>query len=192
MTGRNRTNRALASVAGVLGILALVGGDSPTAGGAGEITALELAAELRADPDSVVLLDIRDEPAYREFHAPRARRVDADDVLDAVRASGAHESSLIVVTGGADRDPRPAWLALRRAGSRRAHYLPDVLTSWLDQIVSPTLPSTASEEEREAWEEQAELSRYFGGFPRVVDTPAGAEEGSTARLRRAKRRGCAF
>ena len=192
MSAANRTNRALAAVAGLLGTMALVAGDTPAPGGAGEVTALELAAELRAAPDSVIILDIRDEPSYREFHAPRARLAETGRVLEAVEAAGATDASLIVVAGGIEHDPRPAWLALRRAGYGRAHYLPDVLGSWLDDIISPTLPSSASEAEREAWETQADLSRYFGGFPRIVEASSGGSEDAGSRLRRAKRRGCAF
>lgn len=188
------TNGVLASVAGVLGLLALVGGDTPAPGGAGELTALELAAALRASPDSVVVLDVRSEAAFAEFHVPRARLTDFDPVAIVAAAgdAGAHAATVIVVAGDADRDARPGWLALRRAGFDRTHYMPDVLESWLTEIVSPVLASTASARERDAWEEQAELARYFGGFPRILDPSTDTAGGTAERLRRAKRRGCAF
>jgi len=189
------TNRVLAAVAGVLGVLALVAGDTPTPGGPGELSALQLAESLRADADDVIILDVRDALAFEEFHAPRAVIVEPtrSAVLAEIEARSAASDVLVVVTGGPAADPRPGWIALRRAGYARAHYMPDVLTAWLDEIISPVLSPDASESEREAWRKQSELSKYFGGFPRIASREeAVGGETSAAKLRRAKRRGCAF
>lgn len=186
-------NRVLALVAGALGALALFGGDTPAPGGPGAISALEVARALRADPDGIRLLDIRDAAAFEEFHLPRAARAPADPgALVAGLATDVGPGDAIVVLGGPDAAARLAWLALRRAGFVRARYLPDATSAWLADIVSPVLPADAGPARRAAWPEQAELSRYFGGFPRV-GTAAGRETDAAADgLRRARRRGCAF
>lgn len=194
-------NRVLAVTALVLAAGAAVAGDTPAPGGPGEMTALDLARAIRDDPDGITILDVRSEAAFEDFHVPRATLVeggpaggtDADEgarVLDAARSAGAGPGDLVVVTGGEGTDARPGWLALRRAGYERAHWVRDVLASWLDEIVSPVLSPDASEREREAWEEQADLSRYFGGFPRIAERDEAAS--TDDRLRRARRRGCAF
>ena len=191
---RFSTNRVLAIAAGVLGTLALIAGDTPTPGGAGAATALDLAAAIRADPDGVVVLDVRDEGSFAEFHAPRARRFDGapEDTPSLLREIGVTAAGRVFVTGGPLADPRPAWLALRRAGFENAHYILDIATAWLDDIVSPVGSPDMSAAERETWDRHAELSRYFGGFPRIAARSDDADESTSARLRRAKRRGCAF
>jgi len=187
------TNRILAIAAGALGALALFGGDTPAPGAPGVISALEVARELRADPDAIHILDIRDEAAYRDFHLPRAVLAPADpEALVASLAEADPRTDLVVVAGGPDAEPRAAWLALRGAGFIRARYLPDATAAWVDAIVSPVLPADADARTRAAWEVHAELSRYFGGFPRVgtaADRPA---DDAADRLRQARRRGCAF
>ena len=187
-----RTNRALAAAALVLGALAVIAGDTPAPGGAGAIDALDLAEAIRDDPAAVIVLDARDEAAFEEFHVPRARRLDVgpDAAPARVVELGGTPESRIVVTGGPQADPRPAWLALRRAGFADAYYVRDVVGAWVDRIISPVLSPDASDAERHAWERQADLSRYFGGFPRIAERDE--EEGAAARLRRARRRGCAF
>jgi len=186
------TNRVLAVTALVLAALAAVAGDTPAPGGPGEWTGIDLARAIREDPDGIAVLDVRGEDAFGEFSVPRSRPAPADPtaLLEAVRAGGAGPGDLVVVAGGERADPRPGWLWLRRAGFNRVHYVRDVLASWIDEIVSPVLAPDASPREREAWEEQAELSRYFGGFPRIAAEDEGG--GTSDRLRRAKRRGCAF
>ena len=186
------TNRTLAIVAGALGALALFGGDTPAPGAPGAITALEVARALRADPDAVRILDVRDRAAFDEYHLPRAVLAPSDP--DALVASlGEHaRGDLVVIAGGPDAGPRAAWLALRRAGVVGARYLPDATAAWLDAIVSPVLVAGADPRTRAAWEEQAELSRYFGGFPRVRAAAERPADDVADRLRQARRRGCAF
>jgi len=178
----------------LLGALALIGGDTPAPGGSGAMGALDLAAALRADPSGVVVLDVRDREAFDEFHVPRARLVEQDpeDLTAIVADIEDSANAIIVVAGGPGADPKAGWLSLRRAGYDRAYYVPDILTAWLDDIISPTIAPDAGPNERAAWEAQAELSRYFGGFPRVRDAVEVDADVSAARLKRAKRRGCAF
>jgi hypothetical protein len=70
--------------------------------------------------------------------------------------------------------------------------MPDMLPAWLDSIISPVRGPTDDPEEKARWDEQAELARYFGGFPRVVDDPSVRAGDVSSRLRHARRRGCAI
>lgn len=51
---------------------------------------------------------------------------------------------------------------------------------------------TEDPEVKARWDEEAELSRYFGGFPRVDPDPTFRAGTMTERLRHARRRGCAI
>ena len=191
-------DRALAMAASVLGALALVAGDTLGPGGPGEVSALELAGELRSHAAELRILDIRSDSAYADFHVPRAVQVPIERqgvdleawLTDVMRV--ASPAAPVVVAGGPGTDPRPAWLALRKAGFANVRYMSDAVGDWVDSIVSPVLPASASPSRRAIWEDQAELARYFGGFPRIATDTESLSRGTAERLRRARRRGCAF
>jgi rhodanese-related sulfurtransferase len=191
-------NRVLAATAGLLATLALIAGDTLAPGGAGEIGALDVARRLRSDPDGIRILDVRGDSAFADFHLPRARHAALADAahleawVAAARAGGASEGDLVVIVGGPGIDARRPWLALKKAGFSDVRYMRDAVTDWLESIISPILGPDADDEERSAFEEQAEIARYFGGFPRIL-TAAEAPGGDVSeRLRKARRRGCAF
>jgi len=85
-------------------------------------------------------------------------------------------------------------VVLKALGYDSVRVMPDGVREWLVDILNPTLPNDASPAARAAFQAQADLSRYFGGLPRIV--PAGAvvaDSTSTAHLLRSTgRRGCAF
>jgi hypothetical protein len=181
------TNRILGIAAAALAVLAPFAGDTLGPGGEAEIDVLDVAEALRSAPGSIRIVDLRPEGDFAMFHLPRSERVDAAglDGLD-------RDDRLLVLVGGPSTDLRRAWLALRKAGHARVRYLPEGAGAWVDRIVSPVLYSDATPAERAVWERQAELSRYFGGFPRVVETPRAGEDTTEDRVRQARRRGCAF
>jgi hypothetical protein len=88
-------------------------------------------------------------------------------------------------------------MLLRAAGVRNALFVPGGLADWRDEVISPVLPADAPPEQAAAFERAAELSRYFGGSPRIaapgesVTRPTElAEAGPPAQLARTRRRGC--
>lgn len=82
------------------------------------------------------------------------------------------------------------WRQLQRFDTR-LHFLRQGAQQWFDQILAPTVNRDAAADTLARFETQAELSRYFGGVPRMVDSkslePTGASE-----IRAAQRRGCGF
>lgn len=194
-------NRSLGSLAALMALGALVMGQGPGhPGGPATTTALEIARALRNDPESVVILDLRDSAAFADFHLPRARhlpiagdsasQISLEVWLAAFERLERPPTSQIVIGGGADTPTREVWLALRRAG-HPAFYLPDMIGDWIDTIVSPVRAPTDDPLELTLWSEISRLSRYFGGLPRVIDRPPPSLDTAT-RLQLAKRRGCAF
>jgi len=191
-------HRILAAAAATLGLLALLTGDDTVpAGGPGEIGALEVAKAIRADPEGVLVVDIRDRAAWDSLHLPRAVHVPAlggpepQEWQKRLEALGATRDRLIVVAGGPETPTRALWVELRKAGYQ-ASYMPDMLADWLDTIISPVRGPIEDSEAKARWDEQAELSRYFGGFPRAVTDPSVRGGSVKERLRHARRRGCAI
>ncbi len=194
-------NRALAAAALLLGLLALfVETDAAPGGASAEIDALAVARAIRADPESMLIVDIRDREAFDALHLPRAVHLPIDPTHTGalaraewrrnLEALGAARDRSIVVAGEPDLPTRLLWIELRRAGYE-AFYMPDMLADWLETIVSPVRGPIEDPADRAAWDEQAELARYFGGFPRVGSTP-GRTGSVSERLRHARRRGCAI
>jgi hypothetical protein len=84
---------------------------------------------------------------------------------------------------------------LRAMGLREVYFLRGGLTEWLDDVMQPSMAEDATPADRAAFERVAEVSRYFGGRPRVgpagSGSPGPARSGPLAeRIRNEKRRGC--
>ena len=193
-----RVNAALgaaaAALGGLAGVLTLAGGrvaalDQPLPAlvESHRVSALELAAWLRDRRPNLVILDVRpDSAAFEAFHLPRARHVPLVDLRSVPPDSGA---TVVVYADGGDLAAR-AWLVLRTLGHDSVRVAPNGAGDWLAAVLNPTLSTDATPEARLAFAAQAELSRYFGGLPRIL--PPGAKRDSTTLLRSTLRRGCAF
>jgi rhodanese-related sulfurtransferase len=169
------------------------------------VDALDVAAWLRDDPTQLRILDVRSQEEFDDFHIPRAERAPLDSLA---MMRGSRESQVdngpggpsevdgsearILVVHGSDRaESLRAWTAARKGGSGPVHFMEDAIAEWTDQILSPVLLIGASVQEEEAFEEQAELARFFGGFPRT-GVAALPETSAKERLAKARRRGCGF
>jgi rhodanese-related sulfurtransferase len=197
-----RGNAVLAAVAAALGalagVLALTGNsaaalDRPLATlvEANRLSALDLAAWLRDRKPDLTILDVRpDSAAFEEFHLPRARHAPLAELRALARDP---EMTIVVYGDGSDLAAR-TWVVLRTLGHDTVRVMPDGVGDWLAAVLNPTLPSDATAEARAAFATQAELSRYFGGLPRIVPPGEYAESAATAAtlLQRTSRRGCAF
>lgn len=196
----------LAIAGGSLALLAaLAGSDAARApGGVGpaELTAelasgdalvdpLVLAAMIR-DRAAVRLLDVRDSSAFIRFSLPTAVHATLPELARLVaeeESSGVGAPIVVYDDGGGDA--LRAWLLLRRLGHPDVRLLRAGVAGWLDHVLSPTLPA-GSAEERARFEQVADLSRYFGGMPRV-GTPRSARTGpeaAEAAITLLSRRGC--
>lgn len=203
MTPRVTTNSVLAAAALLLGLGALVAG-SPYRAGAqppaadtapaawepapgGRVPVLLVAQWLRERKPGLRILDLRDTDAYEQFHLPRAEPAEPG----AVATAGLPVDATVVVYAADSGVAHGAARALREAGIAEAYYLADGLAEWLTELLNPTLSPDASPEAYAAWERTAELSRYFGGLPRV-EARGTQPRSATEVLRRTVRRGCAF
>lgn len=145
------------------------------------VDAVTLAEWLR-DRRPVTIVDLRDSTSYEEFHLPEA--VSASQAV-----SGGAARGTIVLYDGGDGSARRARRAYAR-GDAAVLFMEDAIGDWLREIMNPVFPADASPAERAAFDRQAEVSRYFGGVPRIgaLTDARGARE----LLDQTRRRGCAF
>jgi rhodanese-related sulfurtransferase len=189
----SRAHLTLFVAAATLALLALVvdigqrrDGDFP-----GRIEAITVAGWLRNRHPDLFIADIRAPEAWDKFHIPRAKSLTVNDLHSwADSVIGEDGGTTLVIYDSGDGQAEAARQALSNAGFERAYYLVDGVAEWLDEVMSPRLDTTSSTAgELAAFQETAELSRYFGGTPRLGGP---GSDNDTATVLRPPRRGCGF
>ena len=166
--------------------------DDPTAG-MPSVSAAQLAEWIRQREPGLRVIDLRSPEAFEAYRIPGARRHDPDS-LDRLAVSDRDE--LVVVTTDGTLSVQTG-ARLRRSSAREVLVLRDGIRGWLDEVINPELAADASPEARQRFESRAELSRYFGGQPRI-GAPVGSSDGVPTRDREnieasvagLRRRGC--
>jgi hypothetical protein len=167
----------LAALALCAGALAAIARDPQPAPAPDEITAIELGEWIRARRAGVHVLDARSAEAMARDRVPGA--VSAAGFDAAVLARGD-----ILVVYADRRTDRMVLDALRpRVGHARLLRLHGGFAAWNHEVLFPRIRADASERERQRFAPRAQLSRYFGGTPRVLDP-------GTAPTQPRSRRGC--
>lgn len=147
---------------------------------------LELAAMIR-ERRTVRLVDVRDSSSFIRFSLPTAHPMGLPELAD---MAGDDRSPIVVYDDGSGAAVR-AWLLLRRLGHPDVRVLNGGVLGWLDHVLNPVLPA-GSPAERARFDRVAELSRYFGGMPRVgepEERPGGPGRADAA-ITLLSRRGC--
>lgn len=191
-----RPGYGLAVAAVLLGLLApLLGSDQrmPATGvpeltaelatGAPLIDAVDLAARIRAG-EPTTLVDVRDSSAFIRFAIPTAERWPVGRLASLPEGGGP-----IVLYGDGDGTAARGWLLLRRLGHPDVRILERGVVGWIDGILEPVLPAD-SPEERARYRRVADLSRYFGGMPRVGEPALERQRSAESAVRLLSRRGC--
>jgi rhodanese-related sulfurtransferase len=130
------THQRLASIATVLGFLAIFAG-SPYSGsldriardaaeGTPQMAPLALAAAIRAQ-DGVIVIDARDSTAFADDHIPSATNLP----LGMLAESRFSPRERVVVYAATDADATAAWLVLRAKGVRDVALVAGGLDGWL-------------------------------------------------------------
>ncbi|MEP6506936.1 MAG: rhodanese-like domain-containing protein [Gemmatimonadales bacterium] len=175
--------RPLALAALVLGGLASVAGSPVAASNAlvdvsnlaktvdredDHVTAIELAGWIKERRGGVRIVDVRDSAEFEEYHIPGAERVSLSDLV--TTPFRRDETIVLYSDGGAHA--AQGWVFLRSLGYKRVYFLRGGLYEWLDDVMNPALSIDATDSARGAFKKVAEISRYFGGVPRVSDSSA--------------------
>ena len=148
------------------GLAAWIGEPAPAVvAAAGEVTALTVGQWLHDRAEGLRIVDLRAAEEYSNGRLPRAERFEAA----ALSAAPFAEAGSVVVYAADDA------LAARAAESLRSRGVDALVlrggyTAWVDDVLAPEIPAGAGD--REPWRSRAELSRYFGGRPRVAGAPA--------------------
>lgn len=173
-------HRALAGIAAAAGLLAAFSG-SPyrTAAPAkadvrrlaeavgheeDHVTALELAQWIRERRPGLRILDLRSPAEFASYHLPRAERMSIESLPEARLEST--ETIVLISDGGAHA--AQGWVLLRVLGYPNVYFLRGGMAEWMSEVMNPAKPN--------------ELTRYFGGTPRIGDEPATISD--------MRRRGC--
>jgi 3-mercaptopyruvate sulfurtransferase SseA len=128
------------------------------------VSAIELAIWLRTRRVGLRVIDVRSPSEFRAYHVPTAENVPLETLTAMRFAAG----DTIVLYSEAGVHGAQAWVFLRVLGHRHVYFLRRGLDEWLDDVMSPTLAADASPAERAEFQRVAELSRWFGGFPREL------------------------
>jgi Rhodanese-related sulfurtransferase len=148
------------------------------------VTALELAQWIRDRKPGLRVLDVRSDSEFAAYHIPSAERVPLTALASLAPQSG--EALVLYSEGGAHA--AQGWVLLRANGHRGVYFLRGGLLDWMEDVMSPVLPTDTSAAR------VAALSRYFGGVPRVDAAPLPTATNSAptagAAVARLRRRGC--
>lgn len=188
-------NRALAAMAVFLGVMAVAAGSpnrSPPAAhdplAHGEVTALQLARWIK-DRKVMRLLDVRTREEYDDFHLPRAEHVPLESLTATIFESG---DTVIMYSASLETTVRAVGVLESGDSAAVVLYMQDGIADWLTDILNPRRARDATPDVVAAFETKAELSRYFGGLPRITDDEPEGMTSTAAVLKKTKRRGCAF
>jgi rhodanese-related sulfurtransferase len=162
--------------------------------GEDHIAPLRLAQWIRERRSRLRVIDVRRPEEFAEYAIPTAENIPLESLP---RASFAAAETLVLYSEGGAHAAQ-AWMLLRAMGYDHVYFISGGLVDWYQDVMTPTLASDATNEERAAFERTAELSRYFGGVPQLLSTMASTacETRSptvgekTPRITTIRRRGC--
>lgn len=131
------------------------------------ISPVDLARRIRDGSPDLDLVDVRGAEDYEAGHIPTARNAPLPDFDGSPAAS---DQTMVVYAGTDDQAIEAAVLAQEETMPGHVLVLERGIEGWLDDIMAPRIARNATESERAVFAARSELSRWFGGVPRVVDT----------------------
>jgi rhodanese-related sulfurtransferase len=132
------------------------------------VTAIELAEWIRARRPGLRVVDVRSSGEFDALHIPTAERIPLTEL--AKTPFRRDETIVLYSEGGAHAGQ--GWVFLRALGYTRVYFLRGGLREWLDDVMTPTIDLRAGDSVRKAFARVSDLSRYFGGTPRVGTSTA--------------------
>ncbi len=149
--------------------------------GADHVSALQLAQWIRDRKPGLRVIDVRDPAAFADYAIPTAENLPLEQLMR--QAFAPHETLVLYSEGGAHAGQ--AWVLLQALGGANAWFIAGGLADWYDEVMAPVLSAEATPDQVRAFETVTELSRYFGGTPRVGEVATPLPGSSQPR-----RRGC--
>src|SRR5436305_9507206 len=128
------------------------------------VTAIELAEWIKERRPGLRVVDIRPSGEFDALHIPTAERIPLSDL--AKTPFRRDETIVLYSEGGAHAGQ--GWVFLRALGYTQVYFLRGGLREWLDDVMSPSIAPAAGDSAKKAFARVSDLSRYFGGSPRVA------------------------
>jgi rhodanese-related sulfurtransferase len=161
------------------------------------VSAIELAEWIRERRPRLRIVDIRSSADFDAFHVPTAERIPLGELT---KTPFRRDETIVLYSEGGTHAAQ-GWFFLRALGYSRVYFLRGGLYEWLDDVVNPTIPATVGDSAKKAFSRVSDLSRYFGGAPRVrvprsidpvISIPAAHDSTSSVRqaVANIRSRGC--
>ena len=148
---------------------------------ADHIDAIELAEAIKSGRKGLRIIDLREGLDTSTYMIPGARAVSLT-ALDTIRVEP--DQKLVLYSDGGAHAAQ-AWVLLRVRGVENALVLKDGVAAWEDEVLSPVVPSVPDDSAKARFARARELSRWFGGFPRLEP-----DESPSSTTRPRRRRTC--
>ncbi|MDH7604327.1 MAG: rhodanese-like domain-containing protein [Melioribacter sp.] len=173
------TNKKLALLAAILGILAFIIGNPnnknkitvnakelalSTIKNEDKISVIELADWIIKGKEDFVLVDLRDEKSYNEYTIPNSVNIEIENLLD----SDLMRNEKIILYGDDDITSAQAWFILKSANYKSVYILKGGMNAWKNEILYPKIADNATPEEKSEFEKVKQISFYFGGMPQII------------------------
>lgn len=127
------------------------------------ITVEELADWLIQKKADFTLIDLRSEKLFNEYNIPSSVNMKVNDVI----SMQIPKSSKIILYSDDNLQSAQAWFLLKSKRFSAVYLLKGGFTEWTNKILFPTLTESASPEEKANFAKISEISKYFGGSPRI-------------------------
>src|SRR3954471_22867610 len=127
------------------------------------VTAIELAEWIKERRPGLRVVDIRTSGEFDALHIPTAERIPLSELSKTPFRRD--ETIVLYSEGGAHAGQ--GWVFLRALGYTQVYFLRGGLREWLDEVMSPVIAPTAGDSAKKAFARVSEISRYFGGSPRI-------------------------
>jgi rhodanese-related sulfurtransferase len=129
------------------------------------VTAIELAEWIRGRKVGLRIIDLRTASEFETYHVPRAERI----AIESLATAPLRATDTIVLISGGGAHAAQAWVLLQALGYKQVYFLRGGLQEWIDDVMNPTILATATPAAMADFKRVGEISRYFGGVPRIVD-----------------------
>jgi rhodanese-related sulfurtransferase len=120
-----------------------------------------LADWLVAGRADFIVVDVRSEKEYMDYHIPTARNISVSelDETDLLR------NRRIIIYSSNDIKTAQAWFILRARGYENVYMIYGGIVAWKKKILFPEIPDEPGAVDKPKYAKMIEISEFFGGKP---------------------------
>lgn len=128
------------------------------------IDALILADWLIKENLDFTLVDLRTEKEFNEYTIPASVNIPIENIL----SSDLMRNQKILLFGNDDVTSAQAWFILKSSKYKSVLILKGGMEAWKNEILYPKLDTSATLEQKAAFEKTKQVSLHFGGTPQMI------------------------